>query len=280
MSADRSLRALRGFIVDLDGTTYLGGALIPGVERFFRWLATTGCAHLFVTNNSSSSGAMYVEKLRELGLQVADDQVLTSGEATAMYLRRRGFRRLYVVGTPALEAEMVRAGFELGAGGAECVVLGFDRTLTYAKLEQATRLIREGVPFVATHPDRVCPTESGYIPDCGAMIALLECATGVAPVVVGKPEPLLVEMALAKLRLSARDVAVVGDRVYTDVAMGRRAGTTTILVMSGETTKAMLEESADRPDLVFDDLGALAAALERETRDFTIGAEVGRRADG
>lgn len=258
-----TLRRLRGYIVDLDGTTYLGGSLIPGAERFFDWLDRSGGAWLFVTNNSSCSGDMYVKKLRGLGLTVRDDQVLTSGEATAMYLRQRGFGRLFVVGTPSLEAEMRRAGFVVGPETAECVVLGFDRTLTYAKLEQAARLIGQGVPFVATHPDRVCPTETGYIPDCGAMIALLETATGVSPVVVGKPEPLLVEMALAKMGLTAGEVAVVGDRVYTDVAMGRRAGTATILVMSGETTHAMLAASAEQPGLVCDNLSALAAALER-----------------
>jgi HAD superfamily hydrolase (TIGR01450 family) len=260
------LRRLRGFIVDLDGTTYLGDRLIPGAREFFAALARTGRRHVFATNNSSLAGEDYEEKLRRLGLAVAPRQVLTSGEATAMVLAGRGHRRLFVVGTPALEAEMTGAGFVLDAVSPDCVVLGYDRTLTYEKLERAARLIARGVPFVATHPDRVCPTRDGYVPDCGAMIALLQTATGVAPLVVGKPEPLLAEMALQKLGLPASDVAVIGDRLYTDMEMGRRAGTTTILVLSGETTGAMVEQAALRPDIVVADLRALADALEPRPR--------------
>ena len=256
------LRSLRGFIVDLDGTTYLGHRLIPGAREFFSTLSQSGRRYVFVTNNSSKSGDLYENHLRRLGLTPAYGQVLTSGEATAMFLARRGDRRVYVVGTSALEMEMTRAGFALNAEAPDCVVLGFDRTLTYAKLEIATRLIRRGVPFIATHPDRTCPTEDGYVPDCGAMIALLEAATGVSPIIVGKPEPLLAQMALEKLALPAPEVAVIGDRLYTDMEMGHRAGTATILVLSGETTKAMVDAAARVPDFVVADLGALAAAMQ------------------
>jgi HAD superfamily hydrolase (TIGR01450 family) len=156
---------------------------------------------------------------------------------------------------------MADAGFLLVSDEPDCVVLGFDTTLTYAKLEAATRFLNAGVPFVATHPDVVCPTETGYVPDCGSMIALLQAATGVSPLVVGKPEPLLVEMALVKLGLAIGDVAVIGDRLYTDVAMAHRAGALAVLVLSGETTHEMAESSTAPPDLVFDDLRAVAAAL-------------------
>jgi HAD superfamily hydrolase (TIGR01457 family) len=261
MNAPSALTAVRGFIIDLDGTTYLGETAIPGAREFLELLGARGYRWIFVTNNSSTSAASYVAKLRRLGLPAADDQVLTSGEATAMYLRRQGYRSLYVIGTPALEDEMARAGFVADAHRPDCVVLGFDKTLTYAKLETATRLIVRGLPFVATHPDVVCPTESGYVPDCGAMIALLEAATGVAPTVVGKPEPLLVEMALAKLGLQADEVAVVGDRLYTDMAMARRAGTLGVLVLSGETTRAMVDASASKPDLTVDALDGLGRLL-------------------
>jgi HAD superfamily hydrolase (TIGR01457 family) len=256
------LAALRGFIVDLDGTTYLGDRLLDGTERFLRVVEASGRRRVFVTNNSSTTGAAYEEKLARLGLDVATGDVLTSGAATRMFLQREGCRRVFVVGTPALEREMTEGGLALDAETPECVVLGFDRTLTYAKLETATRLIRRGVRFIATHPDKVCPTETGYIPDCGAMIALLETATGVSPLVVGKPEPLLVEMALERLGLAASEVAVVGDRLYTDVAMAARAGTASVLVLSGETTRAALDAPGPRPDYVFDHLGALADALE------------------
>ena len=256
------LRSLRGFIVDLDGTTYLGQRLTPGAREFFRTLSESGRQYVFVTNNSSKSGDLYENHLRHLGLTPAHGQVLTSGEATAMVLARRGDRRAYIVGTEALETEMTRAGLTIDAEAPDCVVLGYDRTLTYAKLEIATRLIRRGVPFIATHPDLTCPTEDGYVPDCGAMTALLEAATGVPPIVVGKPEPLLAQMALQKLGLPAPDVAVIGDRLYTDMEMGHRAGTTTILVLSGETTMAMVDAAARKPDFVVAHLGALAAAMQ------------------
>ena len=259
--------SVRGFIIDLDGTMYIGDRLIAGAPALLAVLVATGRPFVFVTNNSSASAARYGSKLRALGLDVADTQVFTSGEATAMFVRRRGWTSAYVLGTPSLEQEFERAGIALSAASPACVVLGFDRTLTYAKLQRATRLIRQGVPFVATHPDLVCPTEDGYEPDCGSMIALLEAATGVKPTVIGKPEPLLVEMALARLELQARDVAVVGDRLYTDMAMARRAGTKAILVLSGETTRASLGGAADPPDFVFDDVGLLARALDGRRGD-------------
>lgn len=277
MTAVERLARTRGFIVDLDGTTYLGNAALPGAREFLEYLAEAGCRHVFVTNNSSTRGQTYVAKLRRLGLPAADGQVLTSGEATAMFLHRSGWRRLYVVGTPALEQEMRDSGFLLVADDPECVVLGFDRTLTYAKLEHATRFLSAGVPFVATHPDLVCPTETGYVPDCGSMIALLHAATGVSPIVVGKPEPLLVEMALLKLGLEVRDVAVVGDRLYTDMAMARRTGALAVLVLSGETTRDMSESAEDTPDLVFSDLGALAKAM-RCTTPLQAGSTAGQEA--
>ena len=261
MTALERLGDIRGFIVDLDGTTYLGDRAAPGARDFLQIALDTGYRYVFVTNNSSESGETYVAKLQRLGLPVASGQVLTSGESTAMFLRRSGYTRLFVIGTPSLEQEMIRAGFRLVSEAPECVVLGFDKTLTYAKLEAGARFITRGVAFVATHPDMVCPTEAGYIPDCGSMIALLQAATGVSPIVVGKPEPLLVEMALIKLGLPAGEVAVVGDRLYTDIAMARRAGTVGVLVLSGETTRAALAATPDKPDLVFDDLGALGAAL-------------------
>jgi HAD superfamily hydrolase (TIGR01457 family) len=263
-TVDRLAR-VRGFIIDLDGTTYLGERALPGARTFLEHLGAVGLPYLFVTNNSSTSAAAYVDKLRRLDLPAADGQVLTSGEATAMFLQSRGYRTLYVVGTPALEDDMRSAGFTLSADAPECVVLGFDRTLTYAKLEIATRLLNRGLPFVATHPDVVCPTETGYIPDCGAMIALLRAATGVEPTIVGKPEPLLVEMALRKLELTAPEVAVIGDRLYTDIAMARRADTLGILVLSGETTHEMVQQAVERPDIVVDHLGGLLAALRAST---------------
>ena len=264
MTAFDRFAAIRAFVVDLDGTTYLGGRAIPGAAEFLSFLHDTGLTHLFVTNNSSQSSETYVDKLRSLGLPAEDGQVLTSGEATAMWVSRKGYRRAYVVGTPSLERE-IAAALDVVDRSPDCVIVGFDKTLTYHKLEAATRFIAGGAAFIATHPDIVCPTETGYIPDCGAISALLKAATGVSPVVIGKPEPLLLQMALVRLELKASEVAVIGDRLYTDIAMARRAGALAVLTLTGETTREMLNGCPEQPDVIVDDLGVLANALRSRT---------------
>jgi len=258
-----SLRSLAAFLVDMDGTTYLGHRLLSGARRFFGLLEGRGVPYLFFTNNSSADRSHYAARLANMGLAVAPERVITSGEATGLYLRTRTpYRRVYVVGTPSLERELSEAGLELAEEGAEAVVVGFDKTLTYGKLERAAHLLRGGAAFFATNPDRVCPTDRGPIPDCGSMVALLRAATGAEPVVVGKPEPLMAEMALEKLGGIPRErVGLVGDRLYTDIRMANLCGLTAIVVLSGETRREHLADSPDRADYVFEGLGALAAAL-------------------
>ena len=257
------LSELEAFLLDMDGTTYLGHRLLPGARRFLALLERRGAPFLFFTNNSSADRNHYAAKLANMGLPVPPERVITSGEATALYLTSSTpYRRVYVVGTPSLERELAEAGLELVEEGAEAVVLGFDTTLTYAKLERAAHLLRAGAAFFATNPDKVCPTERGPIPDCGSIIALLRTATGAEPTVIGKPEALMVEMALEKLGgIGAERVGLVGDRLYTDIRMANRCGLTAILVLSGETRRADLDASPDRPDYVLKDLGQLAGAL-------------------
>lgn len=253
--------------MDMDGTVYLGNRLLPGARSFFRLLDRRGIPYVLLTNNSSKDRVLYGEKLARMGLEVPADRIITSGEATALYLATRTtHRRLFVLGTPSLEAEFRAAGFTLAEERVDAVVLGFDTTLTYAKLERACHLLRAGAAFVATHPDNVCPTERGPVPDCGSMAALLVKATGVRPVVVGKPNRLMVAMALRKLGCGfrPRDVAMVGDRLYTDMRMARRAGLTAILMLSGETRREELEKTSDIPDHVFPSIRELALALARE----------------
>lgn len=261
------LSHLRAFLMDMDGTVYLGHRLLPGAKTFFRLLDRRGIPYLFFTNNSARDRFLYRDKLAGLGLDVSPDRVITSGEATALYLTTStAFRRIYVLGTPSLEHELSAAGLVLADADVDAVVLGFDTTLTYAKLERACHLLRGGAAFVATHPDSVCPTERGPVPDCGSMAALLRKATGVRPVVVGKPQRRMVTMALRKLGPGYRpgNVAIVGDRLYTDMRMGRRAGLTSILVLSGETKQEELEKTRDIPDYVFPSIRELAAVLRRE----------------
>lgn len=266
----RPLAEIRAFLMDMDGTVYLGRRLLAGAKGFFRLLDRRGIPYLFFTNNSSADRTLYRDKLRRMGLGVTAGQIITSGEATALYLTTRTpYRRIFVLGTPSLEQEFRDAGLTLADRNVDAVVLGFDKTLTYAKLERACHLLCNGAGYVATHPDLVCPTEHGPIPDTGSMIALLHKATGRKPVVVGKPQPRMVAMALQKLgpHIKRRGVAIVGDRLYTDMRMGRRAKLTTILVLSGEAKKADLRKSPDKPDYVFESIRELAREMRNVTRD-------------
>ena len=186
---------------------------------------------IFVTNNSSRHGRYYVEKIRKMGVDISDDQVFTSGEATIYHLLKYNYpKKVFLMGTPDLEEEFQEAGFELTADEAELVVLGFDMTLTYEKLRTACDLLRKGIPFIATHPDINCPTPTGPIPDAGSMIALIKASTGLEPKIIGKPYPEMVEALRAKYGLEDPEtVAMVGDRL-ADIAMGK-PGIKSILVL-------------------------------------------------
>lgn len=248
----------------MDGTFYLGNRLLEGSRPFMERLERSGTDYLFVTNNSSQNPVYYAAKLARMGFAVAQERIFTAGEATARYLNRTyPGAGVYLVGTPALEQHMTSLGVRLtGPEAADVAVLGFDTTLTYEKLVHLCNLVRKGLPYVATHPDLNCPVEGGYIPDIGAMMALVRTSTGAEPTVVGKPHAAMVEAVLAKTGLQPEELAMVGDRLYTDIAMGKNAGICSVLVLSGETTREDLAGSAVQPDFVFADLGELAAALE------------------
>lgn len=256
------LRSIRFFLLDMDGTVYLGPRAIPGAPEFIAYLRETGRRFLFFTNNPSGDAAKYAEKLAGMGIAATRDDILTSGEATARYLRRdTSHRRIYAVGTPSFEHELQAAGLELTESAPEAVVLAFDTTLTYAKLERACLLLREGLPYFATNPDKVCPTEYGYIPDCGAIAALLEAATGRVPKYIGKPSPEMVRMGLEKLGATPGETAMVGDRLYTDMEMALQSGITAIAVLSGETHREDLRKATQHPHFVFESVRELHAAL-------------------
>lgn len=248
------------FLLDLDGTFYLGDQLYPWSLPFIEACERLGKRFIFVTNNSSENGNHYVEKLRGMGVTITNDQVFTAGQATIFYLKKYNYpKKIYLVGTPALEEEFSAAGFILTDEDPEAVVLGFDLTLTYHKLERACFFIRKGMPFIATHPDLNCPTPEGPIPDCGAMIALITASTGVKPKIIGKPFPEMIEALRTKYGLdNPKAVAMVGDRLYTDIAMGKAAGITSILVLSGETTLEHLTDAETQPDLIVENLGEIA----------------------
>jgi NagD protein len=257
------LRAVRTFLLDMDGTMVLGERALPGALALMEALKRTGRRHLWLTNNSSRAAADWAAKLRRMDFDAAEEQVYTSTEATLAYLLRRKARpRIFPVGTEAFERTLERGGCVLTATAPDFVVVGFDQTLTYEKLRASCLLIRAGVPFVASHPDKVCPAEEGYIPDCGAICACITEATGVKPKVLGKPYPEMVEGALARLGAAPAEVAMVGDRLYTDIRMARDAGIVGVLVLSGEARKEDLAGSEVQPDYVFSSVADLARALE------------------
>jgi 4-nitrophenyl phosphatase len=246
----------------MDGTFYLGDRPIERSLEFIDTLLQSGREFLFLTNNSSKHKGILAEKLRCMGLSISDEAVFTSGEATAIYLKDiRPGARIYVVGTPALEEEFVSHGFVLEDQDPDFVVLGFDTTLTYAKLWKLCDFVREGRPYLATHPDFNCPIEGGWMPDIGGMIAFVKACTGVEPLVIGKPHAAIIAALTTKTSMDRSCMAMVGDRLYTDIRLGQNAGILSILVMSGETTQADLELSDIQPDFVFDNLGGIADAL-------------------
>lgn len=256
------LRVVRAFLLDMDGTVYLGERAFPEAFVLMEVLKRTGRRHLWLTNNSSQAAADWAAKLCRMGFDAAEEQVYTSTEATLAYLlRQRPRPRVFPVGTKPFERTLERGGCVLTATDPEFVVVGFDQTLTYEKLRQACLFIRAGVPFVASHPDKVCPTEEGCIPDCGAICACITEATGVKPKVLGKPYPEMVEGALARLGAKPAEVAMVGDRLYTDIRMARDAGIVGVLVLSGEARTEDLDRSEVQPDYVFNSVGDLVRAL-------------------
>jgi HAD superfamily hydrolase (TIGR01457 family) len=260
MDDSRKLSLARGFLLDMDGTFYLGDRLLEGALRFIDLLHQQGKEFLFLTNNSSKQRIQYAEKINRLGLPITAEAVLTSGEATALYLQERyPGARLFLVGTPSLEEEFRHHGFQLVQHDPQLVVLGFDTTLTYQKLWSLCDFVRQGLPYIATHPDFNCPTESGYMPDVGAMIAFVNASTRRLPdLVVGKPNRMIVDAAAVKLNLPVEGLAMIGDRLYTDIALGQSSGITTVLVLSGETKLDDLRDSPFKPDYIFDNLGGVA----------------------
>lgn len=235
---------------------------MPGAAEFVARCRACGKRVLWVTNNCSRTAAEYAAKLSRLGFEAAPQDVFTSGEATIRQLKADGVSRVYLLGTPSLEREFTEAGIALTSKDPERVVAAFDLGVTYEKLKQACRLVRSGVPFVATHPDLNCPTEEGPIPDCGAICAFITAATGVAPAVVGKPNAGMARAAASRLGLPPERIAMVGDRLYTDIRMAVENGMVGVLVLTGESTLEDAEASLYAPAYVAPSLAALSAWLE------------------
>ena len=259
----QALEPVRTFLLDMDGTFYLGDRVLPGSMEFLQALERTGRSYLFLTNNSSRSVAHYVEKLRRLGLDTDESHILTSGQAAAQYLNRESpGKRVFLLGNDSLRQEMQAHGILLDEQNPELVLVGFDTTLDYAKMTRVCDLVRAGLPYVATHPDFNCPTETGFIPDIGAIMAFIEASTGrKADVIIGKPYGEIVRAAGQRTGLAPGQLAMVGDRLYTDVRTGVDHGLCAILVLSGESTLSDIDVYGIEPDLIFGTLGDMIPYL-------------------
>ena len=247
------------YIFDMDGTIYLGGRPFDFAKRFIKNLRASGRRVLFFTNNASHTSPFYLKKLERLGFEPGENEIMTSGDVTLEFLKRhRAGKSVYLVGTDELVEEYAAKGIKLVNGEADpreadIVITSFDTSLTYEKLHIACRLIRGGAEYLSTHPDFNCPTEDGFIPDSGAIAALVTASTGKTPTYFGKPYKETVEMIGEATGFSRDEMCIFGDRLYTDIALGKSFGVTSVLVLSGETTEEDVDAALpkDKPDFAF-----------------------------
>jgi len=257
------LAPIKCFLLDMDGTFYLGDKLIEGSLDFLDALKRTGRTARFLTNNSSKSASVYAQKLEKMGVEESYRDVISSGHAAAHYcLKHFPGKKCYLLGNAMLREEMIAMGLELTEDDADYVLVAFDTTLDYAKMCKVCDYIRYGKPYIATHPDFNCPTETGFIPDMGAIMAFIEASTGrKADIILGKPYGGIVQEALERTGFALSEMAMCGDRLYTDVATGVNHGMTGIFVLSGEATLEDMEVSDVKPHLVFGKLADMIPYL-------------------
>lgn len=257
----KNLKDIEVFLFDMDGTLNMGEVPIDGAMETLKILTEKGRTVCFVTNNSSKSKYEYLKKVRRMGYDADIKQIVTSGMATASYLNKHyPGKSVYCLGTETLKKEFEEYGLNVKNTGedADIVILAFDTELTYEKLWHTTNLISKGKLYIATHPDFVCPSDNGNMPDAGAMMALIEAVTGKKPdVIIGKPYAPMAEYVFDFTKTTADKVAFVGDRLYTDIKFAINNDMTGVLVLSGETTEEMYKESGLNVDYVFADVNSL-----------------------
>jgi 4-nitrophenyl phosphatase len=264
----RRLASVRNLIIDMDGVLYRGDTPMPGLVAFFSFLGAQGIRFQLVTNNSTLTPRMYVLKMAHMGVAIQESNVLTSATATAGYLAERypPGSRIYPIGEEGLVDALQAKGFALSRVDPVAVVVGLDRDITYAKLREATLLIRAGAHFIATNPDRILPMPEGQVPGAGTILMALVAATDQEPLVIGKPEPLLMEQAMARMGAAPERTAAIGDRPETDILSAQRAGILGVLTLAGATDRARLATFDIEPDLIVDDIQALVAGWEQGLR--------------
>ena len=261
------IQDIKLFLFDMDGTLYLGDRLYDFTKELLATIKSSGGKYMFMTNNSSKSVADYIKKLSKLGIESNYDDFITSSQATSYYLiKYHKDATLYVCGTESLKEELRSNGFKItqSLDETDLIVMGFDTELTFQKLHDVSKLLltRPGIPYIATNPDYVCPTEFGSVPDCGSVCDMLYNVSGRRPIFIGKPEPLMPILAMDKTGYTKEQTAVIGDRIYTDIKSGISAGVTTVLVLSGETTREILDASPEKPDYVMESADEILKILK------------------
>jgi|SRR5665213_1191537 len=258
------LSLIRHVVLDMDGTLYKGTRLFAQTVPFLERLRDLGIGRTFLTNNTSRSKTEYVTKLRQMGIDAQVEEIYTPAESVFAYLRTHlpKVSRIAILGTPSLTQEFAEAGFIDDWNAPEAVVVGFDTTLTYERLCRATYWTSCGLPFLATHPDFVCPTDlQTVLVDCGAICACITAATGKKPMVFGKPNPSILLELRDRLQLKLEEMLMVGDRIYTDMKMAQEAGVPTALVLTGEAGIEQVNDLVLKPDFILDDVGQLGEKL-------------------
>lgn len=265
MDIAERLQTLRHIVLDMDGTIYLDSVVFDTTLPFLGTLAECGIGYTFITNNNSRSRVGYVEHLRRMGLIIPPESIFTSAHGAVEYLSTElpEVRRVFVLGAPGLVEDLRQGGLEATDERPDAVIVGFDTQLRYERLAQAAYLIKQGLPYLATHPDLVCPTDlPTVLPDCGAICALLKAATGRSPdAVPGKPSAAMLTGVMHSHGLKPSETALIGDRLYTDIRMALDSDVLAVLTLTGEATRDQVTESTIEPDLIVNDLSEFASQL-------------------
>lgn len=264
------LKDIKHIALDMDGTIYNGSTLFPFTNPFLNKLKQLGINYSFLTNNPSKKVSDYLKHLKNMGVEAKLEEFYTSAQATIDYLKIQypEKKKLFILGTPSMISEFEEAGFQSTENSStdepDAVVVGFDMSLTYARLCRAAWWIKQNKFYIATNPDRICPTDKPTVlVDCGSICSSLEYATGCRPdIVIGKPDPRMLNGIMERYQLQSSEIAMVGDRIYTDLLMAHRADALGVLVLSGETTLEVAKRSKPSPDIIIDNLGTLGKMIE------------------
>ncbi len=258
------LKNVKLYLLDMDGTIYLDNDLFDGVIEFLEHIKSIGGRYMFLTNNSSKSVDKYIEKLKNLGITATAEDFLTSVDATIFYLKPKKYKKIYALGTESFKSQLKQEGFNITdtlEEDIDCLCMGFDTELAFKKLEDACILLGRDIDYIATNPDLVCPTWYGSVPDCGSVSEMLYNATGKRPFFMGKPNSLMVDLAIEKTGFKQVETALIGDRLYTDIACAVNADITGIFVLSGEGTIEDIQKYDVNPNYVYNDIKTLLKDL-------------------